>query len=140
MEPPSPARLYAAAGGVLLLAIGVVGFFYGASFGTPGTVERALGVLDVNAWFNVLYVAAGSLALLAATAAARAFALLAGLLFTLIGVWGVVLGGGEAILDLIPTGTGNSLVALAIGLLGLAAAAGTPRDSETRAEVAGQGP
>jgi hypothetical protein len=127
MEPPSPARLYAAAGGVALIAIGVVGFFYSASFGTPGTVEQALGVLDVNAWLNVLYLAAGSLGLLAATAAARPFALCAGLLFTAIGVWGLALGGGEAILDLLPTGTGNSVLALTVGLLGLAAAAGTPR-------------
>jgi hypothetical protein len=122
-------------GGVALIAIGIVGFFYSASFGTPGTVEEALGVFDVNGWFNMLYLAAGSLALLAATAAARAFALCAGTLFTVVGVWSLALGGGEAILGLVPTGTGSSLLALTVGLLGLAAAAGTP--SEARAQVAG---
>lgn len=135
MEPPSPARLYAAVGGVVLIAIGIVGFFYSASFGTPGTVEEALGVLDVNGWFNMLYLAAGSLALLAATAAARAFALGAGMLFTVLGVWSLALGGGEAVLDLVPAGAANGLLALAVGLLGLAAAAGTP--SEARAQVPG---
>jgi hypothetical protein len=154
MAPPSPARLYAAAGGVALIAIGVVGFFYGASFGSPGTVEEALGALDVNGWLNVLYIAAGSLGLLAATAAPRPFALAAGLLFTAIGAWGFALGGGEAILGLLPTGAGNSILALAVGVLGLLAAAGTPRGSfstqdvqkeprdrsEARSNVAGQRP
>lgn len=139
MEPPSPARLYAAAGGVALIGIGVVGFFYSASFGTPGTVEEALGVLDVNAWTNVLYLAAGALGLLLAGVAARPFALLAGLIFTALGVWGLALGGGEAIVGLLPTGAGNSALALALGVLGLAAAAGTPR-SQARAQVAGEAP
>ena len=66
MEAASPARLYAAAGGALLLVLGIVGFFYSASFGAPGEVEAALGVLRVNAWLNLLYVATGALGLLAA--------------------------------------------------------------------------
>jgi Domain of unknown function (DUF4383) len=126
MEPPSPARLYAAGGGALLVVLGIVGFFYSASFGSPGAVEEALGALRVNAWLNVLYIAAGSLGLLAAGTASRPFALAAGLLFTVLGIWGFALGGNDAILGFLPANGGNDALNLAIGLLGLAA--GTASD------------
>jgi uncharacterized protein DUF4383 len=138
MEAPSPARLYATVAGAFLLVLGVVGFFYSASFGSPGAVEGALGVLRVNAWLNVFYVAIGSLGLLAAGVASRTFALGAGLLFTVLAIWGFALGGAEAILGFLPASDGDSALNLALGLLGFAAAAGTPR-SETRAQPAGEG-
>lgn len=138
MEAPSPARLYATVAGAALLVLGIVGFFYSASFGSPGAVEDALGALRVNAWLNVLYVATGSLGLLAAGVASRAFALGAGLLFTALAVWGFALGGEEVILGFLPASDGDSALNLALGLLGLAAAAGTPR-SEARAQPAGEG-
>lgn len=136
MEAPSPARLYAAAAGVLLITLGIVGFFYGASFGSPGEVEGALGVLEVNGWLNSLYLASGALGLLAASTAARAFALAAGGLFTALAVWGWALGPGEAILGLLPAAGGNEALNLVVGLLGFGAAAATP--SEARAQAAGQ--
>lgn len=135
MEPASPARLYAAGGGAFLIVLGIIGFFYSASFGSPGEVEEALGVLRVNAWLNVIYIAAGSLGLLAAGTASRPFALLAGLFFTLLGVWGFALGGEETIVELIPVATGNDVLNLALGLFGLAAAAGTPRLSRSEARA-----
>lgn len=136
MEPASPARLYATAAGAFLIVLGIVGFFYSASFGSPGAVEAALGVLRVNAWLNVLYVAAGSLGLLAAGTASRAYALAAGTLFTGLAIWGFALGGGEAVLGFLPVSGGNDVLNLVLGALGLAAAAGTPR-SEPRAQAAG---
>ena len=54
MEPPSPARLYATAVGALLVVLGIVGFFYRSSFGSPGPLDDSLGVLRANAWENVL--------------------------------------------------------------------------------------
>jgi Domain of unknown function (DUF4383) len=141
MEPPSPARLYAAAAGALLLVLGVVGFFYSASFGAPGDVQAALGVLRVNAWLNLLYVAAGALGLLLAGNASRPFALAAGSLFTLLAIWGFVLDPGEAIAGFLPAAGGNEALNLTIGLLGLAAAAGTPKSKrlEPRTQAAGKG-
>lgn len=139
MAPPSPARLYASAGGVVLIVLGVVGYFYSASFGTPGEVEGALGVLDANGWINALYLIAGSVGLLAATRSPRGFAFGAGLLFAALGIWGLALGGGDAVLDLFPTGAGNSILALAFGGLGLAAFLATPR-SEARTQVVGERP
>ncbi len=129
MEAASPARLYAAAAGALLLALGIAGFFYSASFGAPGEVEAALGVLRVNAWLNLLYVAAGALGLLAAGYSSRPYALAAGAVFTALAVWGLVLDPGDAIAGFLPAAGGNEALNLTIGLLGLAAAAGTPKRS-----------
>jgi hypothetical protein len=157
MEVASPARLYASTVGALLLVLGIAGFFYSASFGAPGTVEEALGVLEVNAWLNLLHVATGALGLLAASYAARPFALAVGLFYTALAIWGLTLGDGEAILGFIPTSGGDDVLHLIVGLAGLAAAAGTPRTrsakdrrgarpqkasarrSEARADAAGEG-
>ncbi|HET7122256.1 MAG TPA: DUF4383 domain-containing protein [Solirubrobacterales bacterium] len=120
MEPPSPARLYAAAIGALLVVIGILGFFYDASFTSLDDLEPAFAAIEVNAWFNLLYIAAGAIGLLLAGAASRSYALAVGLLFTLLGVLGL----------------GTQWLHLTIGLLGLAAVAGTPL--KARAKVARQ--
>ncbi|HET8564905.1 MAG TPA: DUF4383 domain-containing protein [Solirubrobacterales bacterium] len=125
MEPASPARLYAAVAGVLLLVLGIVGFFYDASFTGLGNLDPALGALEVNAWFNLLYVATGAIGLLLAGAASRPYSLAVGLLFTLLGILGL----------------GTGWFHLLVGLLGLAAVAGTPRSRPSnRAKNVRQGP
>jgi hypothetical protein len=125
MDAASPARLYATVAGVLLFAGGIAGFFYSASFGSPGTVDEALGAFRCNAWANLLHVAAGAFGLLLAGAAARSYALALGFLFTALAIWGFALEGSEAILGFLPAGAGNNWLHLALGLLGLLAAAGT---------------
>jgi hypothetical protein len=131
-EAPSPARLYASLAGALLFVLGIVGFFYGSSFGAPGEVAEALAGLRVNAWLNLLYAALGALGLLLAGSASRPYALGAGALLTLLGVWGLALDPGAAILGFLPAAGTNEALALALGLLGLLAAAGTPRTNERR--------
>lgn len=111
MEPPSPARLYATVAGALLVVLGIVGFFYDASFTSLNELEPALGVLEVNAWFNLLYVLTGAVGVLVAGVASRSYSLAMGVLFTVLGIFG----------------PGTQGLHLAIGLLGLAAVAGTPR-------------
>jgi hypothetical protein len=125
-EAPSPARLYAATAGALLFVLGIVGFFYSSSFGAPGDVGHALGALRVNAWLNLLYAALGALGLLLAGSASRAYALFAGTLLLVLGVWGLAIDPGDAILGFLPAAGANEAVALALGALGLLAAAGTP--------------
>jgi hypothetical protein len=124
MEPASPARLYATVVGALLVVLGIVGFFYTASFGDLDSYEEALGALQVNGWLNLFYVATGSVGLLVAGASSRTYALLAGLLFTLLAIvgWGTV---------------GLNLV---IGVLGLLAAAGTPKRGSKVAQGATRKP
>jgi hypothetical protein len=137
MEPASPARLYATLVGALLFVLGIAGFFYDASFTSLDDLQRALGAVDVNAWFNLLYVITGAVGVLVAGVASRQYALAIGLLYTLLGIFGL----------------GTEWLHLAAGVLGLAAAAGTarpekrgslptkyvrkePRDSEPRAKPA----
>ncbi|HET7417874.1 MAG TPA: DUF4383 domain-containing protein [Solirubrobacterales bacterium] len=110
MEAPSPARLYAAAAGALLFCCGLLGFFYDASFSALDDLQPAYGVLEVNAWINLLYIVTGALGILLAGVASRRCSLAIGLLYTLLGIFAL-------------GATGFHLV---IGLLGLAAVAGTP--------------
>ncbi|OJU83290.1 MAG: hypothetical protein BGO11_09655 [Solirubrobacterales bacterium 70-9] len=127
MEPVSPARLYCTATGALLILLGIAGFFYGSSFGSPGTLDHTLGALRTNGWLNLLWVVIGSLGLLLAGTASRAYALGAGLLLTVLGVWGLILDPTAAILSFLPAAGANEALNLALGILGLLAAAGSPR-------------
>ncbi|HXF30334.1 MAG TPA: DUF4383 domain-containing protein [Solirubrobacterales bacterium] len=127
MEPANPARLYATAVGALLVLLGIVGFFYGSSFGSPGDIDHTLGALRTNAWLNLLWVAIGALGLLLAGTASRAYALTTGFLLTLLGVWGLILDPGGSILGFLPAAGGDEALHLVLGILGLLAAAATPR-------------
>jgi hypothetical protein len=139
MESASPARLYASVAGALLVILGIAGFFYDASFTSLSDLQRALGAIDVNAWFNLLYVVTGAVGVLVAGVASRQYALTMGLLYTLLAIFGL----------------GSEWLHLTIGVLGLLAAAGTPRaqgrgfkrtryvrkeprDSKARAKAAGK--
>jgi Domain of unknown function (DUF4383) len=136
MEPASPARLYATAVGAVLVVLGIVGFFYGSSFGSPGALGHTLGALRTNGWGNLLWVVVGALGLLLAGVASRAYALGAGLLFTVLGVWGLALDPGAAILGFLPAAGGDEALNLTLGILGLIAAAGTSRARPVRASRA----
>jgi hypothetical protein len=120
MEAASPARLYAALAGALLLVLGVVGFFYDASFGALDAYEEVLGALRVNGWLNLFYVATGAVGLLVAGASSRGYALAVGLLYVVLAI----------------VGWGSEWLNLAVGVLGLAAAAGTERGSKAGREPA----
>ena len=130
MEPASPARLYATAVGALLLILGVVGFFYGSSFGSPGALDHTLGALRTNGWLNLLWIVVGALGLLTAGTFSRAYALTCGVLLTALGIWGLALDPGHAILGHLPAAGANEALHLALGILGLLAGAGTPRRLE----------
>jgi hypothetical protein len=119
MEPASPARLYASVAGALLVVLGIVGFFYDASFTSLDDLRPALGAIDVNAWLNLLYVLTGAIGVLLAGVSSRPYSVAMGLLYTLLGIFGL----------------GTEWLHLTIGVLGLAAAAGTAR-SKPRAKLA----
>jgi hypothetical protein len=118
MEAASPARLFAAAVGALLVVLGILGFFYSASFGDLDRYEDALGVLLVNGWLNLLYIATGALGLLLAGVASRPYSLAVGSIYTALAI----------------VGWGTDGLHLVIGLLGLGAAAATPA-SKSRAKA-----
>ena len=131
MTGSTPARLYAALVGGALVIAGIIGFFYDASFGTGDDLraDAVFGVLDVNGWHNLVHIATGLLGLAAAGYAARTYALVVGLAYVLIAIWGFleVEDGFGAILDVIPVNTEDNLLHLVLGLTGLAAGAATPK-------------
>ena len=117
----SPARLYALVIGATLVVAGVIGFAYSASFGSPGDVDSVFGILDVNAWHNIVHIATGALGLLLYRTAAREYALGLGAVYLVVAVWGFIIGDGESILGFIPINTEDNVLHLLIGLAGLAA-------------------
>jgi len=123
MEAPSPARLFASVAGLALVLLGIVGFFYTASFDGLDDYADGLGGLQVNGWLNLLYLAVGGIGLLVAGVSSRTYALTVGLLFVVL-----------AIVD-----WGSEWLNVLVAVLGLAAAAGTP-SSKPRAKPARQRP
>jgi len=133
MEASSPAKLYATVVGTVLTIAGIVGFFYSASFGSPGEVDKVLGLLDVNGWHNVVHLVTGLLGLVAVGYAAREYALGLGLVYLVIAIWGFVIGSGESILGIVPVNSDDNVLHLILGVLGLAAGLATPTQSRTPA-------
>jgi hypothetical protein len=126
MDAPSPARLYAASVGAALIVIGIVGFFYSASFGSPGEVDQMFGIFAVNGWVNVLHVLSGALGLVVAGYAARRYSLWLGVLYVALALWGFAIGSGDSILGFLPVNSGDNLLHLILGALGVGAALSTP--------------
>ena len=120
MDAPGPARLYATLVGAALVVIGIVGFFYSSSFGSPGEVDEVFGIFAVNGWANVLHILTGALGLLVAGYASRQYSLWLGALYLVLALWGFAIGSGEAILGFLPVDTGDDLLHLVLGALGVA--------------------
>jgi hypothetical protein len=132
VDVSSPARLYATVAGAFLTILGIIGFFYSGSFGSPGTVDDVFGIFAVNGWDNVLHLATGLLGLAAAGYVARTYALAVGLFYLVIAVWGFIAGSGDAILSIFPVNTADNVLHLILGLVGLAAGAASPAQRRAR--------
>ena len=131
MQERSPAQLYALVFGVVLVAAGILGFFYSSDFGAPGEVDAVLGILDVNGWHNVVHIATGGLGLLAVAGGyyyARQYALGLGAVYIVIAAWGFIIGSGDSILGFIPINTEDNVLHLLIGIAGIGAGLATPAE------------
>jgi hypothetical protein len=137
-ESTTPASLYAGLiGGVLLIA-GIIGFFYSSSFGSPGNVDAVLGILDVNAWHNLVHIASGALGLLAFTAgprASRTYALAFGAIYIVVAIWGFIIGGGDSILGFIPVNAEDNVLHAILGVLGIGAGLASPEVEPVRSRT-----
>jgi Domain of unknown function (DUF4383) len=120
----NPARLYAGVVGATLVVAGIIGFFYSASFGSPGDVDAVFGILDVNAWHNLVHIATGLLGLAAFSAginASRTYAIGIGVAYVVVAIWGFIIGDGESILGFIPVNTEDNVLHALLGIAGLTA-------------------
>jgi hypothetical protein len=137
MSTTSPARLYAMTVGVVLVAAGIIGFFYEGAFSSDESVRDAVfGILDVNGFHNVVHIATGLLGILAARtlASARTYCLLFGAVYLVVTLWGFVVGDGGSILSIIPINTADNVLHLLLAVGGFAAyAASAPSRDHRRA-------
>ena len=125
-DGPGAARLFALVAGGLLALLGVLGFFYDATFGTGSDLssDDLAGTLRVNGWRNVIYLVSGIAALAFAPRRARATALGLGLFYLVYAIWGFIVTerGIGSILDALPLGNDDNALHLAVGVLGTLAA------------------
>jgi hypothetical protein len=125
----SPAQLYALIFGAILTVAGIIGFFYNSEFTSNKAVRDAVfGILDVNGWHNVVHILTGVLGLIAAGSYSRArlYALVLGVVYIAVAVWGFIVGDGSSILSIIPVNTEDNILHLFIGIAGIAAGMATP--------------
>jgi hypothetical protein len=126
----SPAQVYALVIGVTLVAAGILGFFYNASFDTGDGLERdaVLGILDVNAWHNLVHIATGllGLAVAASYGGSRSYAIGLGIVYLVVALLGFIAGDGDEIINLIPVNTEDNVLHLLIGIAGVGAGLATP--------------
>ena len=134
MQERSPAQAYALIFGLVLVAAGILGFFYEASFavGDDTLVERSavLGILDVNGWHNLVHILTGVLGLAVAGSYgnARIYALGLGGVYILVAILGFIYGDGDSIFKLIPVNTEDNILHLIIGVAGIGAGGATPAE------------
>jgi hypothetical protein len=130
-----PATLYAGIVGATLAVAGIIGFFYSASFGSPGDVDAVFGILDVNAWHNLVHIGTGLLGLAAFSAgayASRTYAIGLGFVYLVVAVWGFVIGDGESILGFLPINTEDNVLHALLAIGGLAAGLAAARAPRSR--------
>jgi hypothetical protein len=135
MSTTSPARLYALVVGVVLVAAGIIGFFYEPAFSSDESVRGAVfGILDVNGFHNVVHIATGLLGILAARAlaSARTYCLLFGVVYLLVCIWGFIVGNDGSILSIVPVNTEDNILHLLLAAGGFAAYAASASRAEAQ--------
>jgi hypothetical protein len=117
----SPALLYARVFGVVLTLAGIIGLMLTTS---QNNADSLLG-LDVNLTHNLVHLITGILGLAAGFSMivyARSYALVLGVVYTALGVWGLFTSGTFDPFGLfVRINTADNFLHLAIGIVGLAA-------------------
>lgn len=134
--PRTPAQIYALVFGVVLVVVGIVGFFADASFGDLGSGVEGDELIwfEVNGWHNIVHLASGliGLAVFASRPGARAYALGFGAVYLVVTIWGFV--DGSDVAGLIPVNTADNWLHLGISAAGiLSGLASDPRRFGTAA-------
>ena len=122
-------RIYATATGLLLVAAGLLGFTVGSEFGGPELTGSLLGLYAVNGWANSLHVLVGIIALALAARASRIWALTGAVLFTVLGLWGILAPDGTLLAGVLPAPRTVNAINLLLGLTGIAALLAGPLEA-----------
>jgi hypothetical protein len=136
-NPRTPAQMFALMAGLFLAALGVLSLiFSSAQFATvEGTTTGEFLIWNTTGWTAVMWIVAGAggLAAMLRVDTARAYAVLAGLFFALIAVWGFI--SGTDVFTLFAANPVNNITHAALAVVGLMA--GTPSESAQRAAAPG---
>jgi hypothetical protein len=130
----TPAQLYSLLFGIVLLAVGVLGFIADSSFGTGSDVEGSdFIIFEVNGWHNIVHILSGLLGLALARRrdTARAYALGFGAVYLVVTIWGFIT--GDQVLWLIPVDAADNVLHLLIAVAGLAAGLASRDETAPRA-------
>jgi hypothetical protein len=128
MGGKTPAQLYALVFGIVLVLVGIIGFFVNASFSVGAEVDRdQLIIFDVNGWHNVVHLVSGAigLAMAGTPASARLFALGFGVVYAVVFLLGLVM---DPLLYLIPVNPADHVLHLLIAVIGIGAGIASPRE------------
>jgi len=133
--PASPARVFAAVVGTVLVLAGLLGFAADSAFDTGDVDGGLLLGLEVNGWHNVVHVLSGLLLLsaLGSDRRARSVVRLFGVTYLLVTVVGLI--DGEDVLGLLPVNAADNVLHAALAVLALLAAA---RSKDRRDAIAQQ--
>lgn len=117
----TPAQLYALTFGVVLLAVGILGFVADSSFGTGSNVQGSdFIIFEVNGWHNLVHIASGALLLAVAGRhdVARNVVLAFGAVYVLVFILGLVM---DPILGIIPINGPDNILHLLLALSAIGA-------------------
>lgn len=107
--------------GLVLIAVGVLGFFFGGSgFNVgPAVSGQPFIIFEVNGWHNIVHLASGALLLLVAAKPATAItgALVFGVVYVVVTLWGFI--DGNAIANIVPVNTADNFLHLALAVVAL---------------------
>ena len=110
--------------GIVLIAVGILGFIFadnaGTDFGTGNPPNSSdFIIFPVNAWHNIVHIATGLfLVLMSAKAASAVLGLLIfGVVYAVVTVWGFV--DGDDILRIVPVDNADNFLHLALAALSL---------------------
>ena len=119
----SLAQLFCLVTGIVLVAVGVLGFFVNSMFNSgPGVSGDELIVFEVNGWHNIVHLATGAFLILMAASARSAVtgALIFGVLYVVVTIYGFV--DGDDLLTIVPINTADNFLHLALAIVAIAVA------------------
>jgi Domain of unknown function (DUF4383) len=150
MAESSPARLYCLLVGGVVLVVGIIGFFYEASFAVGDEVigEELFdtNTIVVNGWANLIHITIGGLGLLAANSFARTYALGIGAVYVVLAILGFIavessdgiafIAENGVLIDLVPVDNQENVLHAVLGALGLLAGFATKSEAPAAAAPA----
>jgi hypothetical protein len=140
VQPRSAAEKCALLLGVVLLGLGILGFFYNGTFTSDKAVrDDMLGIFAVNGWSNTLHVILGiwGLAVASSWSGARIYGYACGVILVALGAWGFMIGDHDSILSILPVNAADDFLHLALGIIAmLCAVATSPEPDPTTARAA----